>query len=179
MKDIIIIDDVIPESSQILVENQILHHDFPWCYASGISKGDGSDKNSGFSNLVYSDAKNFEIKNEIAFKLLLPIVYIGVKKAYEKNIAALKRIRLGMFIKNQNGKKFHLPHIDQEFFHYAMLYYVTDSDGPTTFFDDLLIREKVEPKRGRCVIFDGSIYHSSACPEKHDRRVTCNYNFLL
>lgn len=180
MKDVIILDDCIPVEGQKLIENYIGSSSFPWHYTPGISAGpEGGDSNSGFSNLVFSDRKNFQVQDSTAYTMLLPVVHIAVKKAYDKRIARTHRIRLGMFIRNQNNGRSHLPHVDQDFFHYTMLYYVNDSDGPTLIFDDLEITHKIEPKRGRCVIFDGCTYHASSCPQNHDNRIVCNYNFLL
>lgn len=64
------------------------------------------------------------------------------------------------------------PHIDLNFPHTVLLYYVNDADGNTVFFDNSgnIIKE-VEPKRGRLVIFDGSIYHAAGIPKKSHRSV--------
>lgn len=38
------------------------------------------------------------------------------------------------------------------------------------------IQKRVTPKKGRCVVFDGRIYHASSTPTIDDRFVL-NYNF--
>lgn len=184
MSNIIVLDDSIPEDIQKLVEDSF-EHNFPWHYARGISTGGGlGDANSGFANILYTDSQkssNIEksSKEKQVLYMLIPILYKAVKDAYDKKVSVLKRVRLGMFIKDQNKGRAHTPHIDQHYSHYTMLYYVNDSDGPTTFFDNLDIIKSVSPKRGRCVLFPGDTYHSSSCPIESDIRIVCNYNFLL
>jgi hypothetical protein len=72
------------------------------------------------------------------------------------------------------------PHTDMPDPHLACLYYVNDTDGDTIFFnqDKTTIIKKVAPKKGRVVIFDGSIWHSSSTPTKNVRSVI-NFNFSI
>jgi hypothetical protein len=184
MSNIIVLDDSIPEFIQQSVED-IFKNNFPWHYTPGISTGGGlGDANSGFANLLYSDSQKTSkiekgYKEKEALAALVPLLYKAVKDAYDKKVSVLKRVRLGMFIKDQNKGRAHTPHIDQHYSHYTMLYYVNDSDGPTTFFENLDIIDSISPKRGRCVLFPGDTYHASSCPQKSDIRIVCNYNFLL
>ena len=64
--------------------------------------------------------------------------------------------------------------------HLVGLYYVNDSDGDTVFFDDdeTTIIKKVSPKKGKMILFDGSIPHASSTPTKNERCVI-NYNFTI
>ena len=83
-----------------------------------------------------------------------------------------------MFVKNQTSQP-HLPHIDHQFEHYTMLYYVNDSDGPTKIFSGEKIIKEINPKKGRAVFFSGDTYHASSSPKKHSNRVVINYNFMI
>jgi hypothetical protein len=56
--------------------------------------------------------------------------------------------------------------------HYVMLYYINDSDGETILHNV----GKVKPKKGRIVIFDGSIAHKLKYPTKGYRCII-NFNF--
>jgi hypothetical protein len=68
-----------------------------------------------------------------------------------------------------------------------MLYYVRDSDGPTRFFnkwgtdpnsnEDLIETGRVDPKKGRAILFNSNIMHSSTCPQEHENRCSINYIF--
>jgi hypothetical protein len=71
----------------------------------------------------------------------------------------------------------------------VVLYYVVDSDGDTLIVDkiregnieeyhhnveDYKILQRVKPKQGRAVIFDGKYYHTAEQPSKNMR---CIINF--
>lgn len=69
------------------------------------------------------------------------------------------------------------PHVDYPGKHTVVIYYVNDADGPTVFFnDDGKIFKSVEPKKGRVVMFDGTIKHGGGIPKKGPR---CIVNFDL
>lgn len=70
-----------------------------------------------------------------------------------------------------------------------VLYYINDSDGDTIIFDQnadqfnsldfkepLTIRATVSPKRGRFVVFDGSLVHSAGIPRNSASRIVLNIN---
>ena len=69
------------------------------------------------------------------------------------------------------------PHIDMEMGHTVCLYYVNNTDGDTFFFNGKNIIKRVSPKKGRCVLFDGKIFHASSKPTK-EKRIVINYNFI-
>ena len=75
------------------------------------------------------------------------------------------------------------PHIDldegEE--HIVVLYYVIDSDGDTVIYNErkksltYTEKQRVTPKQGRVVIFEGGQYHTAAQPTKGTRCIV-NYN---
>lgn len=67
------------------------------------------------------------------------------------------------------------PHTDMPIPHWVVLYYVNDADGDTVFFDNNNnIIERVTPKKGRVVLFNGNILHGGGIPKKSPR---CVVNF--
>ena len=71
--------------------------------------------------------------------------------------------------------KHYAPHTDLSIPHSALIYYVNDSDGATVLFDDdKNIIQEVEPKRGRILLFNGSISHGGGIPKNSAR---CLVNF--
>ena len=77
------------------------------------------------------------------------------------------------------------PHIDLENWrHFVVLYYVCDSDGDTIIYNErqknaegkYTIRKRVTPKQGRCVIFDGGLYHTACQPINSGIRCIVNYD---
>jgi ectoine hydroxylase-related dioxygenase (phytanoyl-CoA dioxygenase family) len=68
---------------------------------------------------------------------------------------------------------------------HSIIYYVTDGDNPTVFTDikypnlehdesSYNIVNKVEPRKGRVVIFPSELYHAST-PTQLKKRVAANY----
>jgi hypothetical protein len=175
---ITVIDDCIAAGYQNFIETTLENPEFPWYYNSQISVPGSSDPNTGFSHTAFRNYENDKAQSRY-FEILLPILFQGIdryKKGHE--IKDVYRIRPAMFVKNQNDGN-HVAHIDQHYKHHVMLYYVKDSDGPTLFFEDDKIIKQIHPKKGRCVIFPGEIYHASSCPRQNNNRVVINYNFLL
>lgn len=77
-----------------------------------------------------------------------------------------------------------VPHTDmkyddgKEIPHLVCIYYANDCDGPTVFFDDEHNEVgRVDPKKGRAVIFDGSQLHAGTNPVTSPLRYVLNINF--
>jgi|TARA_B100000035_G_C20987132_1_gene548351 hypothetical protein len=167
MRNVKIIDDAISKGYQDWIEDVMTGTDFPWYFnGKGITaETNPDDLTTGFFHHILKDgvASNH-------FNMLVPLLFENVK------VSNLYRIRAGMFVRNQNEQK-HQKHIDDPGKHTVMLYYVTDSDGPTQIYNG---KEKldVEPKKGRAVIFPGEYYHNSSSPKNHKNRIVVNYNFI-
>jgi len=175
---IAVIDDCISVGYQNFIESALDNAEFPWYFTSQISVPGSTDPNSGFSHTAFRNYENDQGRSKY-FEILLPVLFEAIdryKKGHE--VQDIYRIRPAMFVRNQNDGN-HVAHIDQQYKHHVMLYYVKDSDGPTLFFDDDKVIKQINPKKGRCVIFPGEVYHASSCPREHSNRVVINYNFLL
>ena len=67
------------------------------------------------------------------------------------------------------------------------LYYVVDSDGDTVIYKEreenlegkYTVKERVTPKKGRLVIFDGALYHAAEQPINSNTRCIVNYNLRI
>ena len=71
--------------------------------------------------------------------------------------------------------KYYISHTDLNIKHFALIYYVNDSDGSTILFDENKnIIKEVEPKKGRILLFNGAILHSGGIPKNSNR---CIVNF--
>jgi hypothetical protein len=75
-----------------------------------------------------------------------------------------------------------------------MIYYVKDSDGGTILFNErtgwdlkgidyipkeYIIKEIVQPKKNRAVLFSGDRFHCNQPPVANNNRIVINYNFYL
>jgi hypothetical protein len=59
----------------------------------------------------------------------------------------------------------------------SFVYYVTDSDGDTTVYDDdkKTVLFTSSPKKGNCVVINSKQTHRSSVPTQHKRRVVINF----
>jgi len=171
-----ILDDLISPGMQDYVLATVEDKHFPWYYLPSVSLSNvEEDPNSGFSHTVFREDG---YKSEYC-DMLLPILYSALG---DIKLQRLYRIRLGMFIKNQNGSNGHTEHVDKpEEKHKTLIYYINDADGPTNLYDKKggEIIEQVEFKKGRCLVLDGGVYHSSSSPKNADRRLVANFNFKI
>jgi len=88
------------------------------------------------------------------------------------------RIRLGLIFRDTDKSHKNSKHIDlPNFICTTALVYLYDSDGDTFFYDGDEVAFSVTPKRNRCIIFDGDIYHCSSTPAENQTRMTLNINF--
>lgn len=105
------------------------------------------------------------------------------------DIAQVIRFKSNLLTQNPSvGNRFHLPHIDGPAPHFALLYYVNESDGDTVFFNEryangverveATISQRVTPKRGRAVVFNGMQFHASSHPIQSRYRIALNFNFI-
>jgi ectoine hydroxylase-related dioxygenase (phytanoyl-CoA dioxygenase family) len=79
-----------------------------------------------------------------------------------------------------------MPHVDYKNTTEHLIsavYYVNDSTGDTLIFDQrfghngpLTVRTRVTPKKGRLVVFDGSLLHAGNTPRTNAPRVNINFN---
>jgi len=97
-------------------------------------------------------------------------------------------------------------HIDSPEPHISIIYYVSDSDGDTIIyknpldmdndshwtepnkygfqdpivptFDSVVEKQRVSPKKGRVLVFDGLLWHTSNQPNESNRRVILNSNLI-
>lgn len=106
-----------------------------------------------------------------------------------KTINELIRIQFNLLYQNPDKSytidNWNNAHIDQEFDHNVLLYYIDDSDGNTFVFNErrgdvienFTINKIIEPKRGRAILFDGNQYHASSNSVKYLKRLAINFNF--
>ena len=174
-KFIKIYDNIFSSEYLNYLENLILHQQkIPFESVSNIASPNSPIKSPGLSFSFHSEGEqnNSFIKYEF-FKILYSLsnkINCNVKYIYEGRI----------FI--------HLPspnpgpddiHIDINAPHWVCLFYVNDSDGDTILFkeDKKTEIQRVTPKKGRVVFFDGSIPHCSSRPSLNTRAII-NIDFL-
>ena len=168
------IEDLLPQSLADDMEDELLGIDFPW-YMKGEVTNLSTDKpdvlQAGFSHVLVDNSK---MRSKWAYKYLNVLYALAHKKDLVVNEIITARTWLhAPSIKphTQNGK-----HVDMYREHMVVVYYVTDSDGDTIFFDnDDNIIYRNTPKKNTAVLFDGSIVHCSSTPSQW--RCIINFDF--
>jgi len=194
-----IIENFLSKDEENKIENILLNPEFPWYLQKETShlyiKENEVlvDKNThdspGFTHVVFDEEKgpNSQIYGQVTdilFKALNK--QLGSDSLSNLNFKKLIRIKTNLTLKNlENKEKYHRPHIDFNFNHKTLIYYANDTDGYTYIFDnkydgklqELKILDKIKPKKGTALIFNGLYYHSSSNPVENDFRAIINYNF--
>lgn len=175
-----VLDHVISDRySQYLFENL---HLVPWTFVPNISVGQGGTDSPGFSFNFYLHKKlnhkePIELKSA-EYNLIVPMYLecfskFGINVDIKNIVRSRSRLTL-----HKETSSIDTPHIDYKFNHLVLLYYINTIDGDTVFFDkDEKIVERITPRRGRAVLFDGSILHASSNPTLGPR-IVINTNII-
>jgi hypothetical protein len=186
MNDILVFDDIIPVQHQEFLEYYFLRGENKWYFQKDITYTDPENQGAevthyGFSNLIYDRATKPDMGAD--FYNILPVLYqAGARVGFDVGAVLRMRAFLQLPIASNDGP-INNAHTDMAMNHLVVLYYLTDSDGDTYIYNETeksetyTIKQQVTPKRGRCVVFDGRLYHSSSRPT-NNRRCILNINFI-
>lgn len=188
INNILILDNVIPQAYADAVENFIFKLNFPWWYQSDSAFGHSSS-DVFFPSLNHSLVRHGETVNP-SFEFLLPLLYYASARVnfnFNSVISAKSCLQLPLIM--QSTDRSNNPHVDVELDHTVILYYVNDSDGETIIYDkvyeknvdfkkdQLSIRQRIAPKKGRFLIFNGTYLHNSTTP-KYGPRCVLNFDVV-
>ena len=136
----------------------------------------------------YHFALNKNGEKSPVFDKILPLLY-ALEEKVGITVQEVYRIRIALTTTVGEEVQHH-PHVDIYTPHKVLLYYVNDSDGDTFMFNEMhspgkepepfsefTLKEKVSPKKGRAIIFDGLRYHNSSKPVKNTARYIINIDF--
>ena len=186
---LIILDDLIEEELQNQIEHTMF--DCNWEFAMDNTYKYNASlmgmKYRKFLNPFEYDISPSIITNlqtnQKIFKLFYPVIektcnHINFNlEQISRCIAGIQGVQV---IRKQN--KVCNIHINQETPHLVLLYYVNDADGETLLFDKTIddikdgdimylnerhefnVVNKIMPKQGRILLFDGRTYHSASSP---------------
>lgn len=200
INDVIVIDDIVSKNYQDLIEKETyLNLEMPWYYAPSITKriqpGHRMVNDSdGWGHSFYHCEKGGS-RSPLS-NLLLPLMYEACAKINfsPKELLFGRVFRTTPIVRDALGPiENNLLHVDSTEPHLVVLYYVNDADGDTvitrTTYDQVsqddinrivpppAIVDRVTPKKGRCVLFDGKFYHASTNPTKN-HRVIVNFDVV-
>jgi hypothetical protein len=189
-----VIDNFISHDSQLALEQFLIgNNKFPYYYCL-----DTIDSN--YEQNLFSDNKiihqpqfvhvlcNDCIINSEAFDVIFNLFNFKTFNLQEYSIKRAKVNLLTPPLEKRNDI-FHVPHFDsKEETDLTMLYYVTDSDGDTYFFNEIYnnhvpktvsLKETISPQRGRAVFFNSNRFHASSPPLNKDYRCVLNVVFTM
>ena len=187
--EIIVIDDFISLDYQEKIKQELLglENDFPWYYTEDVTTaGDFDSQYRPALNHYYVNFDDDDISEveSVYHHLFVPMLSKACKYLKIPETEVIQgRSFLQFPLKNIDTSVVDTPHIDldegEE--HIVVLYYVIDSDGDTIIYNErtespsYTEKQRVSPKQGRVVIFEGGQYHTAAQPTKGTRCIV-NYN---
>ena len=191
--EITVIDNIIDLEYQDGIRGILLGDDnfkgrpFPWFYTEDVTGAGDKDSQHraalGHEYVYLEDNGDVKVISHF-HNMFLPMLkdtirYIGLKQEETTILQGRSFLQLPRNIQREDVDT---PHIDiDEIKHLVALYYVCDSDGDTIIYNERVksenytIKQRVTPKQGRMVIFDGGLYHTAEQP-LHSTRCVVNYN---
>ena len=186
--EIIVIDDFISLGYQEKIKQELigLDNDFPWYYTedvTGAGDYDSQHRAALAHNYVTFDDDISEIES-VYHQLFTPLLSKACQHLKMPQTEVIQgRSFLQFPLKNIDTSVVDTPHIDldegEE--HIVVLYYVVSADGDTVIYNErtksntYTEKQRVTPKQGRVVIFEGGQYHTAEQPTKGTRCIV-NYN---
>jgi hypothetical protein len=198
--DIIVIDDFIGKTYQDQIEELVaVSTRVKWIYTKDsayISHDHLARTDESFSHLLLFE----DLVESEHWNFFKPLTY-SMQDAVGIVAKKIPRVRLNLLLRAYPGDaQWTNPHIDHPNPHYVGLYYLNDSDGPTYIFDQQLsdvpsknwnesvltkyvteteftVKQAIEPKKGRMVIFNGHRFHAASKPRDNQFRLTLNINW--
>ncbi|MEK9696679.1 MAG: hypothetical protein VW270_13030 [Candidatus Poseidoniales archaeon] len=192
---IYVFDDVIPETYQ----NKVLHplmyglieHEFMPHVIRRESAGEichnimnGVPEKELCTGFLSSPDNS--MRNALYFSYVRPIFDIAMAR-FGLTVHTFTRELILFQIPSNKNVDHTPPHVDDANASIVGLYYPCDADGETIIYKEryagtilynrheLTVADRITPKKGRVVIFDGRTYHSNSPPKEHYRWViNCN-----
>ena len=187
--EIIVIDDFVSLKYQEKIKHELLglNNNFPCYYVEDVTS-DGDDDSQhrpamGHQYVILDHDDESEIMS-VYHHLFTPLLGKACQYLKMPQTDVIQgRSFLQFPLKNIDTSVVDTPHIDLDegFEHIVVLYYVIDSDGDTVIYnertesDTYTEKQRVSPKQGRVVIFEGGQYHTAEQPTKVTRCIV-NYN---
>ena len=184
-------NNVLPKKLEQELFLALTANNFPWFFINDITyieNNNSTRKTDQFGFIHMVEYPNSKIEWDPHFKKSMESVHALImstiphfEKAFNLEYKKLGRIRIGMQTKVGDESIIFTPHTDSPKKHNSIIYYVNDSDGDTIFFKGQNYDEalRISPEKGKCIFFDGSLYHGGSSPVKNSRRIVINFLFEI
>ena len=194
--EVFVIDDFIEKEYQEQIKDVLLGHkafddqDFPWSFIEDVTaSGDEDSQHRPAMSHQYVEYMDDDNSTGVVasdfHELFIPMLQRAAFKFRMRYVNALQGRSFLQFPLNLKERSVDLPHIDiYSRKHLVCLYYVCDSDGDTIIYNErekdrpdviYTIKQRVTPKQGRVVLFDGWLMHTAEQPINNIRCIV-NYN---
>ena len=186
MTNILVFDDIIDIEYQekiksiLIGRKQYKDYYFPWYFIDDVTKARDIDSQNRPA-LYHSYVKDPSILDSEFHDLFTDLIQSSCSRLNVDNVRVIKGRSFCQFPLNLKETTVDTPHLDGHADHFVMLYYVCDSDGDTIIYNEKVksenytIQQRITPKQGRVVLFDGAFYHTAEQPLNNIRCVV-NYN---
>ena len=180
---IYLLDDAIDTYTATKIEKTLFDLKFPWHFTPDTSYGDANQyqQRPGFLHWFVKDGNKSAHLSLIEPLITNGAIAIGLKEVDVMQIRSFLQLPLS---ESFTGIDIDTPHIDLFEPHWVMLYYVVDNDAETVIYSNKMksrndiptdkdLREclRIQPKKGRMVIFDGMHWHTSEQPKTGVRAI--------
>ena len=185
---ILVIDDFIDKDYQEEIKDNLMgDNDFPWYYIDDVTDAYSGDNQGrpGLSHVYveYNEDGTHNITSDF-HDLFLPLLNKACQVLQVPRASIIQGRSFLQFPLNLDSTDDDTPHIDidEGEKHIVVLYYVVTSDGDTVIYnertesDTYTVKQKVTPKQGRVVIFDGGLYHTA---QQALKKIRCIVNYNL
>ena len=187
---ILVFDDIIDLEYQERIKSILLGDEtfegyyFPWYFTQDVTKQkdkDSQKRSAFFHGYVRDNDDIIGIIDSVFHYLIVSLLENACNKIGKQSVNVIQGRSFLQLPINYKGEREDSPHIDTSDDHFVMLYYVCDSDGDTIIYNEQIesetytLQQRVTPKQGRVVLFDGSYYHTAEQPLNNIRCVV-NYN---
>ena len=185
---ILVFDDIIDKQYQNNIKDFLFKNTFPWYFCDDVSFSNNNvQQRPGFHHYFVIDK---EVKSKF-HNDIIPLITKSLNKINYKHTEVLQgRSFFQLPLNIPDRHIVDTPHVDADIPHLVVLYYVNDNEANTIIyenefesfdkiphFNNLKIKQKVKPKQGRVVLFNGKYWHTAEQPE-HNNRCIINYNVI-
>ena len=187
--EILVIDDFVSLEYQEKIKQELMGigNTFPWYYTedvTGAGEYDSQHRPALAHEYVRINDDDISEIDSVYHHLFTPMLSKACQYLKMPEAEILQgRSFLQFPLANVDTSVADTPHIDLDEGdeHIVVLYYVIDSDGDTVIYNErtesltYTEKQRVTPKQGRVVIFDGRQYHTAQQPSNGTRCIV-NYN---
>lgn len=151
--------------------------------SSALLEASGARSTFGMAHTFFRDGQS----PSSYWNLVRPMMYLIEDTLGIKCMDKIIRCKASLLFSTTGEPTFNTPHVDHiEIENYTnILYYLNESDGDTTFFNEyfngylperVTVKETSSPIENGLVIFDGHQYHASSNPINFQDRITINWS---